>query len=194
MIDIQKVRTNDPSEVRVLAHMVSQWTYNAAYSYLKNHQDAEEIVQDTLVKVIKGLLQNDKVSAFRNQSSLKTWAYRIAINQAKDRLRYLSRQKRAAHVSPLESEDHRDKYQKYYADQNNPQSLLEGKETLDLMWEGIDSLPENQRDALLMAKIDHLTMKEIAEIKETSVKAVESLIGRAKRNFKRFLEEKYYNQ
>ena len=52
--------------------------FNLALQYVQNIQDAEEITQDVFVKVF------DSLNSFKNQSSLKTWIYRISINQSLD--------------------------------------------------------------------------------------------------------------
>jgi RNA polymerase sigma-70 factor (ECF subfamily) len=52
--------------------------YNLALQYVQNIEDAEEITQDVFIKVF------DKINSFNNKSSMKTWVYRIAINQSLD--------------------------------------------------------------------------------------------------------------
>ena len=63
--------------------------FNLALQYVQNIQDAEEITQDVFVKVF------DNLNSFKNQSSLKTWIYRISINQALDFIKAKNSQKRS---------------------------------------------------------------------------------------------------
>lgn len=138
-----------------------------------NKEDTEEVVQDCLIAAIRGLAN------FKNESTLKTWIYSIAINKSKDRLKHRSRLKRSGHVMEIDENSAVDYF--------HPGLMLESKEEVEVMMEGINRLAENQKTALILAKFDHKSQKEIAEIMGSTPKAVESLLGRAKTNFKKYL-------
>ena len=72
---------------------------------------------------------------------------------------------------------------------DHPGVLLENKEQLGLLFKAVNSLPEKQKTALILLKIEHHTQAETALIMELSEKAVESLFQRAKTNLKKKLEE-----
>ena len=67
--------------------------FNLAYRYLRNHGDAEEIVQDTFVRAHRNLI------SFRGDSSLATWLYRIALNLSRNRYSYFFRRRRLSTLS-----------------------------------------------------------------------------------------------
>ena len=69
--------------------------YNLALQYCQNTQDAEEITQDVFVKV------HEKLSTFKNQANVKTWIYRITINQSLDFIK--TRKIIAIGLSPIEN-------------------------------------------------------------------------------------------
>ena len=69
-------------------HQYKKLVFNLALQYTNNIQDAEEVTQDVFVKVF------DKINGFRQDSELKTWIYRITINQSIDYLKSKQRQKR----------------------------------------------------------------------------------------------------
>lgn len=150
-------------------------------SYVQNNEDAEEVVQDTLIAALKGM------DRFKSESSLKTWVYRIAINKSKDALKYRNRKKRMAIVVSI-SKTGSNHGEMEVVSFEHPGIKLESKEQMDLLFKGINQLPENQKEALILAKLEHMSMKEIAEVMNTTPKAVESLISRAKSNFKKYLE------
>ena len=64
---------------------------------------------------------------------------------------------------------------------------LEDKEAIQRLFSLIDTLPDKQRTALILTKIDDRSVKEVAEIMQLSPKAVESLLQRAKENFSKKL-------
>lgn len=70
----------------------------------------------------------------------------------------------------------------------HPGIVLESKEQMDMLFSAINQLPENQKKALILAKLDKMPQKEIASIMNLSLKAVESLLTRAKGNLRTYLE------
>ena len=71
---------------------------------------------------------------------------------------------------------------------NHPGILLEHKEGLDNLFKKINELPDNQKTALILHKIEQKSQAEVAEIMNTSPKAVESLIQRAKTNLSKRID------
>ncbi len=151
-------------------------------SYVRDERDAEEVIQDTLLATIHG------IDNFRNQATLKTWVYRIAINKSKDFLKYKHRQKRAAKVVSLHKERSDDASAYEPTDFWHPGLQMESKEKLDLIFQAINELPPNQKKALMLNKLEHLKIQEIADIMELSYKAVESLLVRSRQNLKQYLD------
>lgn len=151
--------------------------YNVALSYVQNKEDAEEITQDVFIKVY------DKHHDFKGKSSLKTWIYRITINTSLDYIKAKNRKKRAA----FKNRD--DDALNYIGDFNHPGVLLENKENLAKLFKAINQLPENQKTVLLLLKVEDLSLKEVAEIMDKSLKAIESIFQRAKTNLKKILAE-----
>ena len=153
----------------------SSLVYNVALQYVQNKEDAEEITQDVFVKVY------DKHSGFKGDSALKTWIYRITINTSLDYIKAKNRKKRAA----FNNRD--DDALNYIGDFDHPGVLLENKENMAQLFKAINQLPENQRTVLILLKVDDLSQKEVAEILDKSLKAIESIFQRAKTNLKKIL-------
>ena len=89
---IARLRSGDASAVDDLAAAYGPKIYQLALRYMKNREDAEEVAQDVLLKVYR------KISAFRGDSALSSWIYRITFNAAMSRLRN-SKFSRPAEVS-----------------------------------------------------------------------------------------------
>lgn len=153
--------------------------YNLCLHYLLNTQDAEEAAQDVFVKV------HARLSAFRGQSSLKTWVYRITVNHCLDVLRARRRQKRFAFITSLFAGPGEVPVEAPRFD--HPGVLLEDREALESLFSKIRELPENQKTALILRYLDDLPPPEIAEVMDLSLKAVESLLQRGKQNLEKKL-------
>lgn len=173
---IQLIAKGDKRELELLYNNYSSIVYNTAMNYVQNAQDAEEILQDVFVNVYKN------ASNFKGNASLKTWIYRITINESINYLRYKQRKKRFGFHVPLLTSRDSDVFN--ISDVRHPGVLLEDKEAVEYIMKAINELPNNQKTAILLKTIDGLSQKEIAEVLETSVKAVEALLSRARKKLK----------
>jgi RNA polymerase sigma-70 factor (ECF subfamily) len=155
--------------------------YNTALIHLQDAQEAEEVTQDVFIEI------HQSAGRFEGKASVSTWVYRIAVNKSLDRLRYRTRKKRFAFVQQL---FHRETGDIRFdpPDFDHPGIVLENKENARALFQAIDKLPEQQKTAFLLAQVEDLPQKEVALIMEISVKAVESLLHRAKANLRKELE------
>ena len=153
--------------------------FNIALHYVQNIEDAEEITQDVFVKVF------DSLGAFKNKSTIKTWIYRISINQSLDFLKARNSKQRSFLSSIFSLSD-----SKIFIEPvnfNHPGIELEHKEAYQKIFESINQLPDNQKTVIILLKIEGHTQTEAAEIMEIGVKALESLFQRAKNNLEKIL-------
>lgn len=160
-------------------HQFKNLVFNLALQYTNNVQDAEEITQDVFVKVF------DKLNRFRNDSELKTWIYRITINQSLDFIKSKKRQKRSFIYSLFYNQPELNKNQ--IIDFNHPGVIVENNEELEILMRKIYALPENQKTVIILLKIEGLSQKQVAEIMKLKEGAVESLFQRAKSSLKKIL-------
>jgi RNA polymerase sigma-70 factor (ECF subfamily) len=156
--------------------------FNLALQYVQNTEDAEEITQDVFVKIF------DNLNSFKKQSSLKTWIYRLAINQSLDFIKAKKAQKRNFLSSLFSINDSNFKFQP--SNFNHPGIELEQKEACQKIFEAINQLSDNQKTALILLKIEDKSQAETAEIMNLKVKALESLFQRAKNNLEILLNKK----
>lgn len=135
--------------------------YRLAYSYVKNEQDALDIVQESAYRVIKDLDQ------LKERNYLSTWIYRIVINNAIDSLR----KKKRETVSLLEVElVHEDRYQ-----EEDPLALL-------------STLEDKDRALVILKYLEDWKLEEISEIMEMNISTVKSRLYRALKKLKVILE------
>lgn len=153
--------------------------FNLALNYVQNYEDAQEITQDVFVSVYRSL---DK---FDHRSAVSTWIYRITVNRCLDVIKSRKRKKRFGFITSFFDGGDRDDIAHF----DHPGVRSEQREALEKLFKYINELPENQRTALLLSKTEQLPQAEVAEIMGVSVKAVESLIQRAKTNLAAKLKE-----
>ena len=155
--------------------------YNLCLQYLLNAEDAQDTTQEVFVKVYQHYHQYNPAAA-----SLKTWIYRIAINQCLDFLKARKTKKRFGFISSLFRQGSGELVE-VARHVNHPGIESENKEALQNLLQIIQTLPENQQTAIILSKIEDRPQKEVAEIMNTSVKAVESLLQRAKQTIQKKL-------
>jgi RNA polymerase sigma-70 factor (ECF subfamily) len=92
---VERLRGQDEHALAELSSLYGPKIFQLAFRYLRNHEDAEEVVQDVLLKVFR------KIDLFRGDSALSSWIYRITFNTAMSRLRR-TRATRLAEVTDLQ--------------------------------------------------------------------------------------------
>lgn len=162
--------------LELLYEQYARQVYNLALQYVQNVNDAEEITQDVFLSVHKSL---DK---FRNEANHNTWIYRITINKSLDFLKAKKRKKRFFWFTNELSENDSVEF-------DHPGVLMEYQEETEFIFSCINELPDNQKTALILNKIEQLSLSEIAGIMELSPKAVESLVQRAKSNLSKKIKD-----
>lgn len=163
----------------------SSKVYNLSFNLLQNQEDAEDVTQEIFTTVFTSIQQ------FKGDSKLSTWIYRIAVNKCKEHFRKKSRKKRFGFTISIEQNENADNLLKPHFE--HPGIVLENKERASILFSAIEQLPENQKLAFSMHKLEGIPYEEIAVILETSLSSVESLIFRARQNLKQKLA-RYYDE
>ncbi|MCB0633508.1 MAG: RNA polymerase sigma factor [Saprospiraceae bacterium] len=175
---LRAIAEGDRRAFRELYALYNRKVYNTALSYAQKETDAEEITQDVFTKIFR------HAASFKGASSVSTWVYRITVNTC---LNYIKKKKRMAFLTFGSTIDHP-------PDFDHPGILLEKKENAAILFKAIDTLPDNQKTAFILSFVEELPRQEVADIMELSLKAVESLLQRAKNNLRIKLEKQYPNR
>ena len=157
--------------------------FHTVISYLQNQEDAEETTQDVFVEIHRS------IGTFEGKSSLSTWIYRISINKSLDFIKSKNRKKRFAFLTNLFDESGIVKHDS--PNFQHPGVILENKEKSAILFKAIDKLPENQKTAFILSKVEGLSYAEISEVMQASVSSVESLLFRGKQNLQKELSNFY---
>lgn len=178
---IQGLKNGEEPAFKFLVDTYQDRVYNTAMGILQNAEDAEDVAQEVFIKVFRS------IHNFKGDSKLSTWIYRIATTGALDVLRSRKSKKRFGIIQRLFGEGNEPEFE--LPDFNHPGVSLDRKESAAKLFRAISELPENQRVAFTLHKLEDLSYQEISEVMSTSVPAVESLMHRAKQNLRKILEK-----
>jgi len=161
---MQSVAAGDEVAFRRLVARWEQPVFRFLVHMLGSVEEAEDLAQDTFLKVW------DEARRYRPDGKFRSWLLRIAGNRARSALR---RRKILRWVSfDLASHDRS-------APDDDPARGLERQETAARVRAAVAALPDRQREAVVLKRFEGLSYKEIAEVMQTTVPGVESLLQRA---------------
>ena len=181
---IEDLKKGDIKSFRLMVDEHQKKVLNTCYRFVGNKEDAEDLTQEVFLEIYKS------ISSFRGESKISTWIYRISVTKSLDFIRRKKRKKRFAILKSTFSDD---KVEEDIPDNQNlnPGGKIEEQDRIRILNEALESLPENQRAAFTLSKYDEMSYKEVADILNTTVSSVESLIHRAKQNLKKKLYNYY---
>ena len=177
---IEDLKRGDEAAFKTIVDTYQNMIYNTCLSIVKSEEDAEDLAQEVFVQVYQS------ISSFKGESKLSTWLYRIATTKSLDHERKKKRKKRFGFVKSIFGDDNQPEINP--PDFNHPGVVLDKKENAAILFKAVDQLPENQKIAFILNKVEGLSYQEISDIMETTVSAIESLLHRAKNNLRKILE------
>jgi len=180
---VEQLKQGNETAFKNIVETWQNMVYNTALGIVQNAEDAEDIAQETFVQVYQS------VGSFKGESKFSTWLYRITVAKALDHERRKKRKKRFAFVKSLFGEE--SQVVVHPPDFHHPGVVMDKKEDAAVLFHAISQLPENQKVAFTLHKVDGLSYQEVSEVMKTSVSSVESLMHRAKTNLKKKLEDYY---
>lgn len=178
---IVKLQQGDNRAFKMLVEEWQDMVYNTVLGIVQNADDADDITQEVFIQAFQS------ISSFKGKSKFSTWLYRIALNKALDHEKKIKRKKRLGFIQNVFKDDKENQVQ--VEDFEHPGVVLEKKESASELFKALKNIPDNQRIAFTLHKLEGLSYQEVAEIMNTSLYAVESLIARAKTNLKKELKK-----
>ena len=174
---VQQCASGDEIACTRLVTDHQRMVYQLALHLLGDPQEALDVSQEVFLRVFRTLSQ------FRGQSTLRTWIYRIVVNQASNRQRWWRRRRRAMQV-PLE--EHTAAHGELAEGRTfaQPDSVLQQREASRRVWSALDALPFDQRAVIVLREIDGLSYEEIAASLGVAVGTVKSRLARARESLR----------
>lgn len=157
--------TATEEKISGIADVYTDMIYRLSFSYMKNHQDAEDAVQDVFVKLM------EKLPDFQSPEHEKAWIIRVTINVCKNKLKAFWRK----NTSSLDDSPEPSKTDTYQTESEVLQAVM--------------SLPETYRAAVHLYYYEGFKTPEIAEILQKQESSIRSILHRARKQLKTILKE-----
>ena len=177
---VAQLQQGSEAAFRTLVARYQDRVYGTAFSLLRSAEEAEDVAQEVFVEVYQ------TVGRFRGGAALSTWLYRLATSRALQHRRRSRARKRFAYFTSLLGFDNQVLHEP--PDHAHPLALLEGAQQLHLLLAHIGRLPGPQQVAFTLRHEQELSYEEIAEVLDTTVAAVESLLFRARQTLRQHVQ------
>jgi RNA polymerase sigma-70 factor (ECF subfamily) len=176
---LDKAVAGDAGALEALMGRHAGRVYRLAYGITRNPADAEEVVQDVFLTVVR------KGGSFEGQATLATWMYRVTMNAALNRRRGKRRELEVSleeHLPTYTEDGHRagDRSDLLVDWSSTPEDRALSGESRRVLESAIDSLPEHYRAVLILRDVEELSNEEVASIVGDSLASVKSRLHRAR--------------
>ena len=169
---VRRLRAGDEAAYEELLSRFQQPVYNLAYRLLNDPGDASDVVQEVFLKIFRN------VSHFRRQSSLKTWIYRITVNEAHNQRRWFFRH-RSREVG-LDDEPEQIRTRNVPDSERSPFDCTFDREKHELIENALARINPLFREVVVLRDVEDLSYEEIAEVLQISLGTVKSRILRGR--------------
>ena len=169
---VERVQQGDKNAFNLLVQKYQNKVMSLVSRYVRNQADVGDVAQEAFIKAYRALPN------FRGESAFYTWLYRIAVNTAKN---HLVAQGRRAPANDIDAED-----AEYYDGSDalkefaSPERLMMSEEIQKVIFDTLDTLPEELKMAISLRELDGMSYEEIANVMECPVGTVRSRIFRAR--------------
>ncbi len=181
---MEKFQSGYEQAFNLLVDRYQDRLHNFLYRYTHNHQDCEDLVQETFYRVFRSRHSYERIAKF------STWMYTIAINLAKSLYKKKKRMTKVTiHKDPDDSED---RPMKLEDTDILPDDSLHEKMCMDELKKALKELSDDFREVVVLRDIQQLSYEEIAEIADLPMGTVKSRINRGRAQLQELLESYVY--
>ncbi len=174
---VQKLKAHDPKTFSQFIREFEKPIFNFLFRLIGDRTEAEDLAQEVFIAVFR------KISLFREESSLKTWVYKISFNCFRNRRKVIQRTRsRDVHVEEMDSIDCSPKDASIGA--SPPDRILEGLEMERLIQNAILELDEDHRTIIVLRDVQNLSYQEVCNITGLAEGTVKSRLHRARMTLK----------
>jgi RNA polymerase sigma-70 factor (ECF subfamily) len=170
---LQRLRARDERAFRELIDGHRDRVYNITYRMLGNRAEAEDVAQEVFIAVFR------MIDTFREESKFSTWLYRVAVNHAKNRIKYLAR-RHDRQQDELDESAGQVAASGPAGPMPRPDRAVEGAQMEKVLQEAIASLDEDHRVVVILREVEDLSIEEICEITGLPDGTVKSRLHRAR--------------
>ena len=183
---IERLKRGDAAAFETLVNERSGEIYGLLYRLTENGEEARDLTQETFLRAFQSIVH------FRGESDLRTWIYRIAINQARNRWRWWRRRRRDVTVS-IDAADANGRPLGLITSLKavnvpDPEQNAIANERERALRKALSTLRRVYREAVVLRDIEGLAYEEIAAALDISVGTVKSRLARGRQELRRKLE------
>ncbi|HXU09911.1 MAG TPA: sigma-70 family RNA polymerase sigma factor [Blastocatellia bacterium] len=182
---ISRLRARELSAFEELVTHFERPVYSLCFRLLQDAEEARDATQETFLKIYRGL------GSFRGEAGLKTWIYRIAINQAMNQQRWWRRRHRDETISLdlTRGESGTTIGSLLPAPSRSPEALAISSEREEHVMQALGEIKQEYRIALVLREIEEMSYEEIAATLSISIGTVKSRIARGREELRRRVRE-----
>lgn len=181
---IEKLKSGDAAAFDQLVMRYSDELFGLLYRITEDAEEAGDLLQETFLSALKA------IKKFRGEADLKTWLYRIAINESRNRFRWWKRRKKEKTFSidaPIGMSE--TPFSETILEKSNtPEENALQQEREKLLIGALMQLPDIYREAIILCDIEGLSYDEIAQTLEINIGTVKSRIARGREELRKKLE------
>lgn len=181
---LEKLKAGDAAAFDTLVTRYTPDIYALLYRLTEDIEEARDLTQETFLRSLKA------IKNFRGDAELKTWLYRIAINESRNRFRWWKRRNRSKTVS-LDAEVSQTEMtliERIKGDSENPEQETLRRERQTVLRNALRKLPAHYREAIVLRDIEGLSYEEVAAALEANIGTVKSRIARGREELRKMLE------
>jgi RNA polymerase sigma-70 factor, ECF subfamily len=178
---VEGLKSCDEEAYETLIARFQQPIYNLCYRLINDPADAADVVQEVFLKVFRS------IDNFRGQSTLKTWIYRIAVNEAYNQRRWFSRHRRREVGLDDEDQASRPWLDSISDPARDPYELALNEERHQLIESSLREINADFRTVVILRDLEDLSYEEIADVLQISLGTVKSRILRGRESLRRVL-------
>ncbi len=182
---IEKLKTGDVAAFDTLVTRYTNDIFGLLFHITQDAEEASDLTQETFLQVFKA------IKKFRGDADLKTWMFRIAVNQSRNRFRWWKRRKLDKTISldaPV-GESETPFGETFKSGIENPEENILRRERRDALTAALQNLPEIFREAVVLCDIEDLSYEEIASVLEINIGTVKSRIARGRDELRKNLAD-----
>lgn len=182
---IERLKKGDPEAFGTLVERYTSDIYGLLLRLTEDPEEARDLTQETFLRALRA------IGSFRGDAELKTWLFRIAINQSKNRFRWWKRRKRDKTVSidaPVGESD-TPLSETVSSDEADPEEHALRSEREEILLRTLGEVPEIYRECVILCDIEGFAYEEIAGILEINIGTVKSRIARGREELRKRLKD-----